>query len=473
MSLQFDQGVIASSRSIVVTANGVRLDNGQPQHPSGDSTTLTVALSPGPARASYDVVWRVGSADGHAIDGAFSFGVGEPAGPAPSTSTVAGSSVVAALDEVAEALAYAGLVLAVGSALTVGALWPTAASSSRVRSLIAGGWAVEVLATIALLALRGPVTAGTGVTQVFSGFTTTLDSRSGRLLLLRLVVLILMLPALRRLLGRGSGATVDLGVLGLIAIVSFPLGDHAGTGPGAPLAVTLGTFHVLAATLWLGGLAVLLCVRDVPLARWSHLASACVLTLIVTGVAASYHQVGSWAAFQTHYGTVLIVKMAVVVGFLGVANIARRVVTAGREPSRKGIAVEAIFGAVTLGITAVLVAAQPAREAYPAPTVLRFPVTGASTLSAVVHIDRTRVGPETLTLSLTDARGNPFAGTVDGVLADRNYEDDPVRFPFVAGNPGHSTASVELPEVGSWQLALEITGTATGDYAGQATYIVS
>lgn len=487
VTLTFDEGVVASDRSIVVTAGGQRLDTGAPTHPGGAGTEISVQLKPGPTDASYAVLWRVGSADGHAVDGSFSFGVGRPAGPAPSLSAVAGSGAVAGVDDIAQAVAYLALTVALGAAFTVGTLWPAATRLARVRTLIAGGWVAEVFATLVLLVLRGPVTAGTGITTVGSAdtFHTTVDTRSGRLLIVRLVVLGLLLPALRRLLGRGEGSAFDLALLGILLIVSFPLGDHAGTGSDVPLAVSLGALHVLAAVVWLGGLAVLALVLLKPdaapldLGRWSKVAAGCVAVIVATGAIASLREVGSWAALvHTGYGVTLLVKIALLVLLLVVADFSRRGVRRGQTLSlRRGVAIEAGLGVLILAVTAVLVGAQPARDSYAAPLTLRVPLTDAASAPmgvGLVRFDRTRLGSETLTVTLLDRSGQPVtAGSLGGVLSDIDTSDNPLRFPFLAAGPAGAVASVELPETGRWTLSLDVRGLPGGDLAGSAQFRVT
>ena len=487
VTLTFDESVVLSDRSIVVTAGGQRLDTGMPTHPGGDGTQASVALRPGPADASYDVLWRVGSADGHAVDGTFTFGVGRSAGPAPSLSTVAGSRAVSGADDAAQAVAYLALTVALGAAFTVGTLWPGATRLARVRTLIAGGWGAEVVATVVLLALRGPVTAGTGLTTVISAdsLNTTVSTRSGRLLLARLVVLVLLLPALRRLLGRGEGSAIDLALLGILLVVSFPLGDHAGTGTDVPLAVALGALHVLAAVVWLGGLAVLSLAllradADPPdLTRWSRVAAGCVAVIVVTGTIAALREVGSWAALvHTGYGITLLIKIGVLLLLLVVADFSRRGVRRGATLSlRRGVALETGLGVVILAVTAVLVGAQPARDSYTAPLTLRLRLTDERSVAhgvARVDFDRTRLGSEQITVTLFDSAGRPVsADLVDGVLSDVDHEDDPLRFPFVAAGSGRVIASVELPETGRWTFSLDVRGLPVGDLAGSASYQVS
>src|SRR4029453_16301477 len=60
----------------VLDARGRRVDDGRVDHPGGDQQVLRVRLED-ELRGGYAVGWRVVSADGHPVSGAFTFGVGQ------------------------------------------------------------------------------------------------------------------------------------------------------------------------------------------------------------------------------------------------------------------------------------------------------------------------------------------------------------------------------------------------------------
>jgi methionine-rich copper-binding protein CopC len=68
--LTFDQPAILMGTEVVVTGPSGQVQQGQPQLADN---TITEDLQPGAPAGAYTVAWRVTSADGHPVSGAFSF----------------------------------------------------------------------------------------------------------------------------------------------------------------------------------------------------------------------------------------------------------------------------------------------------------------------------------------------------------------------------------------------------------------
>jgi copper transport protein len=114
------------------------------------------------------------------------------------------------------------------------------------------------------------------------------------------------------------------------------LAGHASSGRWVPLAIPADTIHVGAMACWLGGLVIAFAVvmpRKDPdemrtvLVRFSGLALASVVALVVTGGFQAYRQVGSINALKdTDYGRILIVKLVVFAALIVAAAFSREVV---------------------------------------------------------------------------------------------------------------------------------------------------
>lgn len=183
--------------------------------------------------------------------------------------------------------------------------------------------------------------------------------------------------AARRIRGGWGAATAAV-----LALGAFPaLTGHASGGEMRTLTIVADTLHVWAAGGWLGGLALVLYLdREerrgqgadargllpdlVP--RFSRLAMACVGTLALTGVFASWAHLGGVSALLgTGYGRILTLKLALVAGVLGLGARNFRVLTprlgdaAGRQAMRRSATVELLVANVVLAVTAVLVRTSP------------------------------------------------------------------------------------------------------------------
>ncbi|MCY0939926.1 copper resistance CopC/CopD family protein [Streptomyces antarcticus] len=353
VTLTFTESVGFSEDSLrVLSPDNERVNPRQAHHVDGQGNTARVELSGTLPQGTYTVAWRVVSADGHPISGAFVFSIGRMSETAAVVATGSPDDTAASRAYgFFRHVAYSGLALLVGAAAFVLVCWPGAAAARPVRRLLVTGWAMLVASTAALLLLRGPYETAGPITSVFdlSDLGRTVTGRPGLALLARLALLAaaavwLRSPALRLdppdegPRQRDPGARVrQAGALLAVGLAfTWAAAEHASAGIQVPLAVPVSVLHLLAMGVWLGGLITLVLLlrhrgpggRDVPAAaigRFSTLAFTAVAVLVATGVYQSWRQVGSWEALTTtSYGRILIVKIAAVVLVLCAASFARR-----------------------------------------------------------------------------------------------------------------------------------------------------
>ncbi|MFJ9944882.1 copper resistance CopC/CopD family protein [Streptomyces erythrochromogenes] len=359
VTLTFTESVGFSDDSLrVLSPENERVNPRPAQHADGKDNTARVELSDELAQGTYTVAWRVVSADGHPISGAFIFSIGKPSGTAAVVATDSLEDTAAArLYGFLRHVAYSGLALLVGAVAFVLLCWPTAAAVRPVRRLLTVGWVALVVSTVALLLLRGPYETAGSLTSAFdlSQLGRTVTGRPGIALVVRLVLLAVAAVLLRRQALRidrhGGGdphdeGTVpdDLGarvrvvgvVLALALAFTWAGAEHASAGIQVPLAVPVAVLHLLAMGVWLGGLITLAIVLrrrapgggEVPasaIGRFSTVAFTAMAVLVGTGMYQSWRQVGSWEALSTtSYGRTLAVKLAAVVLVLVVAFFSRR-----------------------------------------------------------------------------------------------------------------------------------------------------
>ncbi|PWK65078.1 copper transport protein [Streptomyces sp. CG 926] len=353
VTLTFTESVTFSEDSVrVLSPENQRVNPAPAEHVDGKGNTARVQLSDGLSEGTYTVAWRVVSADGHPISGAFVFSIGKPSDTAavvPDGSL--DDSAVGRLYGLFRYVAYSGLGLLVGAAAFVAVCWSDAGAVRGVRRMLASGWIVLGASTVALLLLRGPYETAGGLTSVFdlSQLGRTAAGRPGLALIVRLVLLAAAAVLLKwcavRMRSQGDGAEPRgigtrvrwTGVVLAVALAfTWAAAEHASAGIQVPLAMPVAVLHLLAMGVWLGGLITLVIVLRcagsgggvVPasvVGRFSTLAFAAVAVLVGTGVYQSWRQVGSWGALTTtSYGKTLVVKVAVVVLVLWVASFSRR-----------------------------------------------------------------------------------------------------------------------------------------------------
>jgi copper transport protein len=163
---------------------------------------------------------------------------------------------------------------------------------------------------------------------------------------------------------------------GLAMATSPALSGHAASSRHMALAIGFDVLHVAAASVWLGGLFMVL-IAGMPAMRrlandrdavaslvncFHPVALFCAPIVVVAGLGTSWLRIGAWsAAWGTTYGRTLLLKLAIVllVAGMGAYNSmrARRRLNAGGTVGsfRVTASIELLFAAVVLAVTTVLV----------------------------------------------------------------------------------------------------------------------
>lgn len=506
VTLTFNEPVEVSLGAVrVYDSDADRVDEGGARHDGNGTVVQPLGDLPD---GSYVVTWRVVSADGHPVHGAFTFQVGDRA--TGDTDALArrllaadgGDEAVGVVFALVRWAVFAALVLLVGAAGFCLLAWPEGLGLARVRSLLWWAWGVAVAATVLSVGVQGAYVGALGLSTVVDPdvVRSVLDTRYGRVALLRVVLLaaaglLLFMTAGRAepddpedptggdgRTGPGTGARVALAALGGALLVTLGLSGHAATGELIPFALAADVVHLGAAALWLGGLVVVLAValprrdpdelaRVVP--RYSAVAFGAVALLVITGVFQSWRQVGSLdALLHTTYGHLLLVKLGLFVVMVGFGYLGRRWVQRGYgaeaqaaraagEPVDedavvagygRSIRVETALGVAVLAVTALLVNAQPARTALAQPYAAEL--RAGDDLLVDLTIDPAKAGTTEIhvyTLEPTGAVARVEDLTMTMSLPERDL--GPLEIPLQRAGPGHFSAyDVQLPLPGEWTV---------------------
>jgi copper transport protein len=324
----------------VTDAGGNVVTAAPPERAPGDPETLVVRLQKIP-QGWYLVYWRVISADGHPVRGAFTFAVGPNAGPAP-------QFVIPSISETAATptLVILRWIVFVSFMCAIGLFVMRILIARPLVRLrwVSAAWAVAL--GIAIVATPIYVDVATARFSLRSAFDLgTLiplmrDSQFGRGYLdLELCLLCFAFagaiaiwldrPERPR---RSVGALLAFGgaLLAAIAVILAPaVTGHAGQTSPRGVAITVDWIHIAAGSVWIGGLIGLLVVaatgrvpalvRCVP--RFSTVALLSVLALIAAGIGNSLFHLPTLASlWETSYGQMVLVKIGVLAVALLVAS---------------------------------------------------------------------------------------------------------------------------------------------------------
>lgn len=322
----------------VIDPQGKKIATG-PAREVGDQMHIPVRTDV--SQGTFLVSYRVISADGHPVGNGFTYSVGAPS-PGGAPKPINGGAtdpVVATGVSVMQFLGFVGLILVIGPALVLLALWPRRLDRRQPIRLAYAGLGLTAVATIGGLYLQAPYGAGSGIFDVDStDISYVLDSHFGEAFLVRLAVLVVIGFLLRPVLA-GRGGKADywlLGVLGLVGVLTWPLAGHPGATDVAPLTVVADTAHLISVGVWIGGLVMLAVfllrranLRELSaiLPVWSNWAMLAVSVLVLTGTAQALIEIGSvHALISTEYGLLVLAKVALLAVILLFANVGRRIV---------------------------------------------------------------------------------------------------------------------------------------------------
>ena len=218
---------------------------------------------------------------------------------------------------------------------------PTPAGpATRLRRWTLAAAIVLLLGTGAELVLRTQAMTGSAAAALLAGIPVVVaKTHFGKIWLLRVVAsmaILLLATGARR--GRRG---VALGLAAVVALTTALTGHLADWGD-LTASIGLDWIHVLAAGTWTGGLAALALVttrlggsiRETPAlaataARFSRIASYCLLVVVATGAYNAWVQLPGVAAFwTTRYGRLLGIKILVVLALATLGAVCRYAVVA-------------------------------------------------------------------------------------------------------------------------------------------------
>jgi len=455
--------VFASVR--VLAADGTEMAAVRPVH--GESRRTVVAPLAPLGEGTWVVVWRVTSADGHPVQGSFTFRIGaDQPDVVPELSAYdSAEHGLSALFNVIRGVVLAGLVVAIGGAWLLGRD-PSSRPGVRSAMLVRGGVVVAAMATLQALVAFGPHASGLKIyaARDLELLADTLTTSFGRWQVVRLVALGAMAWLAWRLDRRGAGWwRASWTVAALVAVTSVSASGHPVTQSPALLSVAIDVVHLSAASLWIGSLVLLAAdrrtwlggARDAHVGSFSRMAGFAVPVIVATGVAQSAIILGSPSDLvDTPYGRLLMSKVALAAVLVALGAVSRALLRrSGVRSLSASVASEVALGAVVVALTAVLTGVAPgdgraAGSEYAAQQV-RADTTVSVTVSPVrpgeneVHVVLLRPGgaldePESVVARLS------FAG------GDGREPIPPSPVPLERVGPNHVTARVTVPFAGAW-----------------------
>ena len=468
--LDFDEQVEATLGDIRIYDSEQREVSIKKTVRSSSDVSVVTAGVPTLKNGVYVVVWRVVSADGHPVTGAFPFEIGTK-----STGTSA-----ALLEEVLNRtettsplgnpmstlrlLGFLGLILLIGC---VSLLWRSPLlGNARVRKTLRYSSVFIAVSSLGLLLMQGPYTAGKSWGSLFDSVLIgdVLQTRLGLALFIRSICAlawgVIALTASASVTRRWRISVIATSV---VTIATYANSGHqsAGTLPG--IFVPLDMIHLAAISTWVGALLVLVVVSrdsdvEIEATRFSRMATWSMPLVVLTGVVQGLHLLGGISTItETNFGKLLLVKTVLVGGVVVFGSKARgKLQLGGFSSIAKVIKWESTLVVLVLAVTSLMVAQSPNSTT---PTSVSFSVTKVqNSIVAELSVVPAVVGAAEVHVVLSPPGGSLSPAksvTVQFDLPSRNIPPVPVTMTEIG--PNHWIGIVQFPFSGAWNMKARVS----------------
>jgi copper transport protein len=466
--VRFSEAVTATKEAFhLYDGAGNELKVGDIFHPEGDPNSLAVkpAERSTLSNGSFIAMYRIVSADSHAIHGAINFQVGTASATADTTmvqTLLAGDRAdgsISALHGILRGVTLLATAMSIGAIAMLMMLEDTRVPRAFAR------WSLSALLAATILGVfsQGAYTNTLPLGRFFDLDTvrSTLDTDFGAGALLRFGATTLALVTLstRRF-------SILLGVYAFIIAASFGVAGHASTGRLPVAGVLLDLAHIVAGSAWLGGMVVVLAVvlgkndyKQRAVEALSRVALPCAAVVLTTGLLQAWRQLETFAALTgTDHGRLIIAKTVLFVALISVGSFSRRAVQQASSSIRRHMTVELVFALAVIIVTTVLTGTSPSSPSQP--TVYERSST-VGELRVTLRVEPTRVGSQTVMLSIDDLQGRAAdVPEVAMTLTLANEGVGPFSVDLDKRGPGRfASSSATIPQSGTWTARVVIRTT--------------
>ena len=433
---------------------------------------LDIAMPPALPRGTQILSYRVTSGDGHPISGTVIFSVGAPSGPGGGRGAEGDPAVRSALWLTRVAL-YLGLFVGVGGAFFIPWVTPGLFPGKTARVLV-GFSATGAIAAALSLGLQGldalgqpPMALGSAAAWMAGWRTSFGLTVAGALASLLLAWMSLRAPvAWQR----------PISLVALVGVgISLASSGHASAAAPQWLMRPAVFLHAVGVAYWIGALIPLaLMVRRAPaqaclaVRRFSNGALVAVAVLSLAGLILAAVQVESLANLTgTAYGQVLLAKIALVAGLLGLAAVNRLwLAPALANPDGSGgrwlvrsVVAETVLSLAILGLVGLWRFTPPPRALAPAAEAAASASVHLHTpnLMAQVTLSPGRPGAVRARIVVASGRAAPVdPKEVTLVLSKTDAGIGPVERQARRAERSWEVDGLVLPLAGPWQVKVEI-----------------
>jgi copper transport protein len=460
VELRFNEVVTPAVVNLIDAAGRVRGD--AIVHAAGEAIVIDVPENL--PRGTQVVSYRVISADGHPVGGSMLFSIGAVTAAAKIPKN---DGTVDVLIWLARVGVYLGLLAGVGGVFFVTWIGEMRAGADVINAALIVGLASAAasLGLQGLDALDIPLHDLSLAAPWQAAFATSL----GPSLLIAAVAMVAAIVALQ---AQSAGTARALSALALAGVgLSLTVTGHAATAPPQWMTRPAVFLHGVGAAFWIGALTPLAAMVRRPgkgllavVIRFSRIAVAVVVALVLTGLALAVVQLQSFGALiESKYGIILSIKLALVAILLCLAALNRFLLTPAlasdplnTRPLLRSILTECIVALAILSVVAGWRFTPPPRALAAAVTPLALHIHTDAAMFQVL-VSPGMVGADSFLLQLMNGDASPLAAkeaTLTLSLPERGIE--PMERPATLGPDGYwHVRDVLLPYPGRWHVRID------------------
>ncbi|RVT57120.1 copper resistance protein CopC [Niallia taxi] len=466
----------------VTNSAGEKVDEG---NVTVEDKTISVDLKANLKNDVYTMEWRVVSADGHSITGLVPFSIGElPEGvvlPQEQYTADKSSMISVSINKV---LLYSGFSLYMGLVLFYlvwfrpNGLEPKIAGRTKRYAVVA--LTLIGLGLLSFIVIQTQVNAGVSFFQALkpSLLLETLQStKEGTIWSIQMVLFLLLVLAQVLIFKKGALLKKRLWILPLISFVGILLCKafigHPSSSPYENVAIIMNFFHLTAASIWLGGIIVIIfLLKEGVFAKegeqhdiyWNTLQAYSMWALFTVAVLAISGAVNGsllipdfHSLVSTAYGITLLVKVgifALMIGF-GAYHLVSRTMLSRKKFYKKTIKIEMVLGVLLLIVTSVFTQLQTPTLPIDKPFYSEAEISYNENLSLAVSPKKTGIQNQ-YEVNLFDNDRDPLKDP-EQITIELKQGDQQTSITLEKAGEGKYTAeNLQLNSPGKWEATVHL-----------------
>ncbi|MBC2249996.1 copper resistance protein [Listeria sp. FSL L7-0123] len=474
VTLVFNEEIEADFPLIEVkNSSGERVKTGKTAV-SKKNNHMVEALLPADLKADvYSVSWRVVSADGHAVTGLISFKLGDTKATFQATE-VPSNGADLQISSIQKAILYIGFSLFIGVLLFGLGLYPrkeplTEKISSRLKKVT---WTALVFLGVALLMqlfVQTSITTGVSISKSFqpNQLTAFLATKTGYIWISEFVVW-LVLTIFTFIMFYKNKQSSWFALLTETALIGYLIfakaqNGHAAASADKIVSITADMLHMIAASVWVGGILVLLFVlprTGKARAIWSRFAIVAIIavaSILVSGLLMAVMNIGQMAnLFTTNYGKLLLFKIGLflLMALLGLGHYIYLKLKNQKMPF-KTILVELIIGTIILIVASVLTNVQTPPP--PAPKAFDETIAADGEQAKInLRVEPATVGQNQFIITFTSADGSAKTDFEQVTITTKSTKtDEKSTFQAkLANDTQYFAEGLYINQTGNWEITV-------------------